>query len=342
MSNDNENNINKITTLLRKFHIEELKGSVFPELMISWERVKQKLLDMQQLKMNKESIITVLTSLLRKQYSGDTPRLKEYVNKLTLLDLALHHHTHKWTAFVMSKTGAAEYYSHITVQDNLETNFVRISKMMSVAVILHDEVCWMGLTEKVRIPGRGVTYKTPLTIGHFPGFPYLFASAPVTKVTLDAVVKALGYEKAEDANFSGRNIRHVLAFVMKANQKCASTAGEVLYGQKYKSGLYKQTPEGIDFTQEKYRKKYITEQLPKEETVQEFEVVTPSSNWLIEQSYPDLRDRLFGGMEVKFKSPDLVKMFKEGSEIGLFRASLPSYLSAMKKKGVNKITLTAD
>lgn len=45
-----------------------------------------------------------------------------------------------------------------------------------VAVILRDEICWIGLTERKRINKRGFAFKLPIFVAHFPGQPYFFMS----------------------------------------------------------------------------------------------------------------------------------------------------------------------
>jgi len=43
-------------------------------------------------------------------------------------------------------------------------------------VILRDEICWISLIEKKRVPNKGLVYKLPIFVAHFPGQPYFFIS----------------------------------------------------------------------------------------------------------------------------------------------------------------------
>jgi hypothetical protein len=43
-------------------------------------------------------------------------------------------------------------------------------------VILQDEICWIGLNERKRINNKGLVYKAPIFVAHFPGQAYFFIS----------------------------------------------------------------------------------------------------------------------------------------------------------------------
>lgn len=43
-------------------------------------------------------------------------------------------------------------------------------------MILQDEICWIGLSERKHINNKGLVYKTPIFVAHFPGQPYFFIS----------------------------------------------------------------------------------------------------------------------------------------------------------------------
>lgn len=43
-------------------------------------------------------------------------------------------------------------------------------------MILQDEICWISLVERKHIKNKGLVYKAPIFVAHFPGQPYFFIS----------------------------------------------------------------------------------------------------------------------------------------------------------------------
>ncbi|PNF20834.1 hypothetical protein B7P43_G12069 [Cryptotermes secundus] len=232
------------------------------------------------------------------------------------------------------------YYTSSDIQDNIESIFCQKRRIVHVAVIVQDEICWISLTERKHANDKGLVNKAPIFVAHFPGQPYFFISHSGKKENiLDVISRALGYHHAEDCSLSGQNVRHLFRF-LKNLESDASSVQDVLQGVKeYRPVMLEETPRGIDFTQHKSRSEVADLCFGNEPTLQQISVKCSPCHWAVGDIVPDAEGKSFGSMEVTFQSPDILKMLKEMTVKGIFPTPPPTYIRSIQKRGKNEIKL---
>lgn len=341
---DRDRSLKLIDTVLHHFSLEQLVDVVLPEFKIlSWTSVRRKIIQ-EQFPLNKDSVIRVMVLAVKKHKARDETYVTEILQIIRLLDIVIHHHRFKWTAFAMSglsrQRTRKRYYTSSDIQDSIESIFSQKRRIVHVAVIVQDEICWISLIERTHANGKGIVYKAPIFVAHFPGQPYFFISHSGKKEDiLDIISRALGYHDAEDCSLSGKNVRHLFRF-LKNLESDASSVQDVLQGVKeYRPVVIEETPRGIDFTQHKSRSEFADFCFGSEPTLQQINVKCSPCHWTVGDIVPDVEGKIFGSMEVSFQSPDILEMLKEMTVKGIFPTPPPTYIRYIQKRGKNDIKL---
>ncbi|KAJ9579512.1 hypothetical protein L9F63_004831 [Diploptera punctata] len=264
------------------------------------------------------------------------PAVKQMIHRLYNLNIALHHNKRSWLAYQLCDREGTGYMNSTALQESIESKFVHLRRIMEVAVTSYEGVYWISLHERKR--GRGSGFKPPVYIGYIPGQPYIFTSLNGKNEEIIRVIyRSLGYKGIKNRNLCGKNVMHLYR-LLKTSESRASSHEEVLEMKEFKPEYATQTEKGIDFTQKKVKDEYVKNCCVSDGVLQELKVSNSQCAWDV-QDVVDMEGCTFEKTELIFRSPDIMKLMTELSEMGVITAPLPNYVTDIKERAKNMTTL---
>ncbi|KAG6794904.1 hypothetical protein HZU73_09353 [Apis mellifera caucasica] len=330
-----------IVNVIKRFKFEDLESSVmpiFPEL--SWTDVRSKLVKNHKnfTSVNVAQIIKIVITEAKLQKKI----LRDRLSILQLIDISWHSNKKVWYGYTLiGPTKATNYIINREVQNIIQDHFDSLDMKINVKINAHNGIIYVSLTESKTKKGK-IQYTIPIFFALFVGQKYFFSTKKqISSEILEGIVKSLGYTDSRRFKLMGRDLKSLseLCWKKKEGTINSENINKILI---FKDGSPDKKETGIDFTQQKQRKKYAEACFGDNPPILEVLVVNGHS---IPLSHKDILAKLPNeniGATWEFRSHNIVACLTKLIERRILITPVPYYISNLLTLGKNELILKND
>ncbi|XP_012146848.2 uncharacterized protein LOC105663328 [Megachile rotundata] len=328
----------EIVNVIKRFKFEELESSimpVFPE--ISWASIKSELV-----KCHKTFTSANVAQYVKNIIGGmklSEEVLKDRLLTLKLIDISWHNKRITWYGYTLiNATNSKDYFTSREIQDSMQNYFQSLNLNTKVKVNMHNSITYVAIFESGR-KTRKKHYVTTMYLALFMGQKYFFSTKRFISLNiLTAVIKYLGYADSKRLKLMGRDLKSLSRLCWK-KMEGALNCETINNTLEYKDAAPNIKKTGIDFTQQKQRRKYsemcFGDNPPTIERLVLNGPSMPVKHKAIAKELPNETMRITW----EFRSQNIAGCLTNLIERRILVTPVPNYISNLMVLGKNEITL---
>ncbi|XP_076629999.1 uncharacterized protein LOC143346113 isoform X2 [Colletes latitarsis] len=300
---------------------------IFPE--ISWTDIKTKLIKHRKKFTSPNVAQLIKIEMLELRYKD----LRERLRTLQLIDISWHNTRRIWYSYkLLNFNKPANYPTIRNIQNSMEDYFKSLNMKIDVKITMHDDIMYVSLTTK---PIKS----TPIYVALFMGDEYFFCTRKnVPPNITQAIVYSMGYQKSKPFNLMGKNLKSLAAMLWR-RKGGALNSENISETVQYKDANPDIKSTGIDFTQQKQRKKYAKQCFGDDPPTLESLVITaPDVPWVHKDVSTKLPNEKIS-VTWEFRSHNIATFLKKLIEKKVLVSPVPNYISNFMVSGKNQFKL---
>ncbi|KZC10511.1 hypothetical protein WN55_01948 [Dufourea novaeangliae] len=313
---------------------------IFPEL--SWHNIKSELV-----KCHSTFTSANVVQLMKKTITERRLReknLKDRLITLQLIDISWHSNKKTWYGYSLKgSVKPLKYFKPRNIEQNLQ-NYCEFSDIeMNVKAYAHNGIIYVSfnaLGKSATRRRRRIQNVNPIVFALFLGQTYFFINKQNVKDTvLNAVVTGMGYNKSEQINLKGKNLKS-LSKMCWQKKEGALNYENINDTVKYKNTSPEIKATGIDFTQHRQRKKFAEECFGDNPATLELLVINGSSKSFVhEEVATKLADETMRAT-CEFRGPNIAVLLTKLIERQIINMPVPYYISNFMTLGENEFVIS--
>lgn len=330
----------EIASVIRKFKFEEMESLItlaFPEL--SWSNIKARLVK-QRKTCTPSNVAQIVTAIVTEAKLQEKV-LKDRISTLRLIDVSWHSTKRIWYGYTLTGSNkSAKYLTNGEIRSNMQGYFDSLTMKINVKANSHDNVTYISLTKEKPKSKKGKEQRPVLIfVALFVGQKYFFCTRKdVSSTILNAVVTSLGYRDSKRFKLMGRNLKSLNELCWKKKEG-ATSSENITKTVTYKDASPERKSTGINFTQQRQRKKYAEECFGDDAPTLELLVVNgpslPIAHEELAAKLPNVNMRITW----EFRSQNIVSCLSKLIERRVLTAPVPHYISNLITLGKNELTV---
>ncbi|XP_034193623.2 uncharacterized protein LOC117610397 [Osmia lignaria lignaria] len=327
----------QVTNVIKRFKFEEMESSVmpiFPE--ISWTNVKSQLV-----KCHKTFTSINVAQIIKKivtEINLPEKALKDRLLTLKLIDISWHNKRLMWYGYTfINSNKSTNYFINKDIADNMQNYFDSLNLKIDVRVHTHSGITYVALFTSGKNT-RKQKYVSATYLALFIGQKYFFSTRRyVSSDLLNAVIRCMGYMDSKRLKLTGRDLRSLSKLCWRKMEGALNS--NIDNTLEYKDAVPNIKKTGIDFTQQKQRKKYSETCFGDNPATLELLVINaPSTPVIHKDIIKELpNENIHATWE--FRSHNIPECLTKLIERRVLVTPLPYYISNLMVLGKNEITL---
>ncbi|XP_043524381.1 uncharacterized protein LOC122536242 isoform X2 [Frieseomelitta varia] len=331
----------EIINIIKRFKFEELELSImpiFPE--ISWDNVRSELI--KHHKNFTSANVGQVIKMIITQKGLKEKILTDRLLSLHLIDISWHSNKKMWYGYTLTGSNkSANYLINREIQNNMIDNLNSLNIKINLKIYTHNNITYVSLVETKRNKKNKVQH-TMFFCALFMGQKYFFSTKKnIPSDILNAITRSLGYEDVKRLKVMGRDLKSlsVLCWKRKEGAMNAQNINKTLI---YEDDTPDRKKTGVDFTQQKQRKKYARACFGDNPPILEVVVVNgptrPISHEDISKKLPNINIQATW----EFRSQNIAAFLSKLIERRILVTPVPHYISNLMILGKNELTLKSD
>ncbi|TGZ53112.1 uncharacterized protein [Temnothorax longispinosus] len=332
----------QLAYVIKRFKFEELEGAVmpvFPE--ISWTRVRSKLIKNHK-NFTVSNVVRVIEQVVDKANLREND-LRDRLATLEVIDVSRHDKRKVWYGYEMTGLNEASKYVEIQeIQENIKEEFHSNNLDTDVRAVMYNNIIFIYVKEEEKRKKKRGQRIMPTFFALFLGHKYFFCSkknVPIDYVKVMAV--SLGYSNSKRIKLMGKDLRSLIKLLW-IKQQGALRAEDISQPPVYQPSNSTVSNNGVDYTQNKQRKKYAERCFGNDPPTLEMLVIKGPEESIkhdtVASKLPDDSIR----MNWEFRSRNIARFLIALVEKRAFTLPLPDYVSNLMTVGKNELTLRTD
>ncbi|XP_018402618.1 PREDICTED: uncharacterized protein LOC108779658 [Cyphomyrmex costatus] len=334
--------VKQLIKVINRFKFEELESAVipvFPET--SWTSVRSKLI-----KNHKHFTVPNVTHVIRDVLDNVNLNVKDLQNRLTMLtvtDISRHSYRKIWYGYkLIGLNEKLKFFDKQKMQKNIQMEFSANDLNADVKTIMYNSIMFVSINEKRKKQKKAKQFSTPIYFALFLGHNYFFCSrkcAPNNYVK--AIAISLGYNSCKTIKLMGKDLKSLMKLLWMKQQNVLQ-AENISQPPVYQPSDPIISNNGIDFTQNKQRKKYVEQCYGENPPILEKLVIKGPIESIQHDCLASKLPTNSIRMNWEFRSHNMARFLTTLIERHAFTLPLPEYVSDLMILGKNELTLRTD
>ncbi|XP_011647278.1 uncharacterized protein LOC105433592 [Pogonomyrmex barbatus] len=333
----------QLINTMKRFKFEELESAVipiFPE--ITWTRVRSKLI-----KNHKNFTTTNAIHVIEEILDNIDLRKKDLHDRLAMLlvtDVSRHNVRKVWYGYeLINPSGELGQFGKEELQARIKEKFHSNDTDVDVKVVMYNNIIFISVKEEeVTRKKKQWRYSMPIFFAFFLGHKYIFCSRkniPVHYIKMIAI--SLGYNNGKSIKLMGKDLKSLikLLWIKQQGTLCAENIGKPLV---YKSSDPVVSINGIDYKQNKQRRKYAEQCFGKDPPTIDLLVVKGPEESIQHNIVASKLPNETIHMNWEFRSHSIPRFLSALIEKRAFTLPLHDYVSNLMRIGRNELKVKID
>ncbi|XP_015187410.1 PREDICTED: uncharacterized protein LOC107072181 isoform X2 [Polistes dominula] len=306
----------RIKNVIRRFKFQELEDAVlpvFPET--TWKRLRSQLDN----------------NLKEKE-------LERRLMRLELIDVSRHKRKFWYTYSISGSINEPPHIGTIDFKQTVKEKISRLkftTKKLEVDAVVLNGIMYLSIKYVMQN-----NFKTPANyFAIFLGKKYIFsAQKKVLQGFVDAITQSMGYNKNKSLDLNGRNLMSLMRLLRIRKQGAVSLL-DIMNKPMYKNAKPIIRKTGIDFTQERQRRKFLENRFGVDPPTLDTLVIKEANTSIYDREIASRLPNNTIKIGWQFRSENIAIFLINLFERGILLPPLPSYISNLMFMGRNTLTL---
>ncbi|KAI4487575.1 hypothetical protein M0804_005724 [Polistes exclamans] len=327
----------RIKNVIRKFKFNELEDAVlpvFPET--TWNRLKSRLV-----KQHEQFITANVVFALEKIINDNNVKekeLKQRLMRLELIEISRHKRRCWYTYGISGSNNEPPHIGTIDFKQTVKEKLNRLkftNKNIEVDAVVFNGIMYLSIKLVMRD-----SLKTPANyFAIFLDKKYIFAAQKKTlQVLVDAITQSMGYNKNKSIDLNGKDLMSLMK-LLRVRKQGAVSLSDIMNIPMYKNAKPIIRKTGIDFTQERQRRKFIENRFGLDPPTLNTLVINGANTSIYDREIASRLPNNTIQIGWEFRSENIAIFLIHLFERGILLPPLPSYISNLMVMGRNMLTL---
>ncbi|CAK9807472.1 hypothetical protein ANTQUA_LOCUS5213 [Anthophora quadrimaculata] len=326
----------EIVKLIKRFKFEELETSImpiFPE--VSWNNIRSELVKTHS-KFTSANVAQLI-KIAMIEAKLDLKVLRDRWSTLQLIDTSWHSKRKVWCGYsLIGSNKSTNYFISRKVQSQIQNYFNCSNMKVTVKVNTHNGITYACVIDD----SRGIKKRRSYFFALFMDQKYIFCpKGNFLSAVLNGIVKSLGYKNCKRFKLMGRDLESLnrLCWQKKEGAISSENINQTLM---YKDVSPERRKTGVDFTQQKHRKRYMEKCFGEDPPTLELLVINGPSMPVKSASTKLPNENIRATWE--FRSHNIATYLTKLIERRILITPVPYYISNLMILGKNELTLQRD
>lgn len=327
----------RIKNVIRKFKFNELEDAVlpvFPET--TWNRLKSRLVKQH------EQFITANVAFALEKIINDNnleeQELKQRLMRLELIEVSRHKRKCWYTYSISGSNNEPSHIGTIDFKQTIKEKLNRLkftTKKIEVDAVVFNGIMYLSIKCVMQD-----NLKTPANyFAIFLDTKYIFSAQKQTlKVFVDTITQSMGYNKNKSINLKGKDLMSLMR-LLRIRKQGAVNLPDILNIPMYKNAKPIIRKTGIDFTQERQRRKFIENRFGIDPPTLDTLVINGANTSIYDREIASRLPNNTVQIGWEFRSENIAIFLINLFERGILLPPLPPYISNLMFMGRNMLTL---
>ncbi|KOX79813.1 hypothetical protein WN51_11424, partial [Melipona quadrifasciata] len=331
----------EIVNIIKRFKFEELELSImpiFPE--VSWDNVRSELI--KHHKNFTSANVGQVIKMIIIQKGLKQQILTDRLLSLYLIDTSWHSNKKMWYGYTLiGSNKSVNYFINREIQNNMIDNLNSLNIKINLKIYTHNDITYVSLVETKKNK-KSKVQRTMFFCALFMGQKYFFSTKKnIPSDILNAIAKSLGYANVKRLELIGKDLKSlsILCWRRKERAMNSQNINETLI---YEDDTPDRKKTGVDFTQQKQRKKYAEACFGDDPPILEVVVVNGPTRPI---SHEDISNKLPNTniqATWEFRSQNIAAFLSKLIERRILVTPVPHYISNLMILGKNELTFKND
>ncbi|KOC59189.1 hypothetical protein WH47_11265, partial [Habropoda laboriosa] len=328
----------EIVKIIKRFKFEELETSImpiFPE--ISWSNVRYELVKSRSKfsSANVAQLIKIATT----EANVQAKVLKDRLSTLQLIDVSWHSKRKIWCAYTLiGFNKSANYITNRELRNEIQNYLDSLDIKVNVKLNTHNGITYISVTKEK----YGIKKRETFFFALFMDQKYLFCPKNnVSSNILSGIVRSLGYKDFKRFKLEGKDLES-LSKLCWQKKEGAINLENINQTFVYKDAAPEKRKAGIDFTQQKQRKRYMEKCFGANSPTLELLVINAPSMPVIDKDVSTNLSNENIRATWEFRSQNIATYLTKLVERRILITPVPDYISNLMILGKNRLTLQRD